>query len=85
MIEISSDNLDKDKIYSFCEIIELKGAEKFIYKMDEINDKGEKLRKFFQFKVTLIDSGENDLRILQIVDISDSILYNEQKAQNELL
>jgi hypothetical protein len=63
--------------YSFVQISELKDVEKYIFILGE--------DKYFQFKVTKLDSGNNDLRVVQIIDVSNQILYNQQKAQNEFL
>ena len=70
---------NKLKLYNLLEISELQDVEKFIYQVDA----GLSQRKYFQFKVTFLE-GDN-LRIVQIVDISSTILYGESKAQNEFL
>ena len=58
--------------------------EKFIYKMDMVGNLEEVIRIYVQFKVTLLPNAD-DLSIMQIVDVSDSIFYNESKTQNEFL
>jgi hypothetical protein len=71
----------QDKKYSLVEICELKNAEKFTYVVIDTDSSGEIINKYVQFKVTLLDTCNmdscEDLRIVQIVDISKSILYNE--------
>jgi len=45
--------------------------EKYTYQMKE----GAHQRRYFQFKVTPLD--QDDLKIVQIVDITHQILYSE--------
>jgi signal transduction histidine kinase len=59
----------------------MKKCESFIYQLEEtVNN--EIQRRFVKFKVNIL---VNDLRIVQIVDFTSRILYNEQKDQNEFL
>lgn len=73
------------KVYSLADLVWHSDVEKFIYKVDMVDISEVARRIYFQFKVTLLDSKNDDLSIMQIVDVSDSIFYSEQKTQNEFL